>query len=60
MQLADSDRNVDLYHWFSSAWYGTLSILVAEHLATHLTGGCSIRTSGTLPIPDEVLVHFSN
>ena len=34
LQLADSDRNVDLYHWssgkFSSAWYDTLSILVAK------------------------------
>ena len=32
--LADSDRNVDLYHWssgqFSSTWYDTLSILVAK------------------------------
>ena len=33
-QLADSDRNVDLYHWssakFSSTWYDTLSVLVAK------------------------------
>ena len=31
---ADSDRNVDLYHWssakFSSTWYDTLSVLVAK------------------------------
>ena len=34
MKLADSDRNVDLYHWsstkFSSTWYDTLSVLVAK------------------------------
>ena len=34
LKLADSDRNVDLYHWssgqFSSTWYDTLSILVAK------------------------------
>ena len=33
-ELADSDRNVDLYHWssakFSSTWYDTLSVLVAK------------------------------
>ena len=34
LKLADSDRNVDLYHWssakFSSTWYDTLSVLVAK------------------------------
>ena len=34
LELADSDRNVDLYHWssakFSSTWYDTLSVLVAK------------------------------
>ena len=34
LKLADSDRNIDLYHWssgqFSSTWYDTLSILVAK------------------------------
>ena len=34
LELADTDRNVDLYHWssgkFSSTWYGTLSVLVAK------------------------------
>ena len=33
-ELADGNRNVDLYHWssakFSSAWYDTLSVLVAK------------------------------
>ena len=34
LKLADSDRDVDLYHWssgqFSSTWYDTMSILVAK------------------------------
>ena len=34
LELADSDRDVDLYHWssaqFSSTWYDTLSVLVAK------------------------------
>ena len=34
LKLADSDRDVDLYHWssakFSSTWYDTLSVLVAK------------------------------
>ena len=34
LKLADSDRNVDLYHWssakFSSTWYDTLSVLIAK------------------------------
>ena len=34
LELADTDRNVDLYHWssgkFSSAWYDTLFVLVAK------------------------------
>ena len=34
LKLADSDRNVDLYHWssgqFSSTWYDTVSVLVAK------------------------------
>ena len=34
LELADTDRNVDLYHWssgkFSSTWYDTLSVLVAK------------------------------
>ena len=34
LELADSERNVDLYHWssakFSSTWYDTLSVLVAK------------------------------
>lgn len=34
LKLADSDRNVDLYHWssakFSSTWYDTLPVLVAK------------------------------
>ena len=34
LKLADSDRDVDLYHWssakFSSTWYDTLSVLVAR------------------------------
>ena len=33
LELADGERNVDLYHWssakFSSTWYDTLSVLVA-------------------------------
>ena len=32
LELADGERNVDLYHWssakFSSTWYDTLSVLV--------------------------------
>ncbi len=34
LKLADSDRNVGLYHWssakFSSTWCDTLSVLVAK------------------------------
>ena len=34
LELADGERNVDLYHWssakFSSTWYDTLSVLVAK------------------------------
>ena len=34
LELADGNRNVDLYHWssakFSSTWYDTLSVLVAK------------------------------
>ena len=34
LELADGDRNVDLYHWssakFSSKWHDTLSVLVAK------------------------------
>ena len=34
LELADTGRNVDLYHWssgkFSSTWYDTLSVLVAK------------------------------
>ena len=34
LELADGERNVDLYDWssakFSSTWYDTLSVLVAK------------------------------
>ena len=34
VQLANDDRDIDLYHWssarFSAAWIGTISVLLAK------------------------------
>ena len=57
LKLADSDRDVDLYHWssakFSSTWYDTLSVLGAHSRRTGPTvvSGPAVALTDGSPSP---------